>query len=501
MDVDLYLRVREKEGRLYSDDTLARLPSTPSGHPLADEWRARAASASRLSRYLSRGPKPLTILDLGCGNGWLSNLLRQSGHRVVGMDRNRYELKQAARVFSQNRRLFFIEADIFSAPFADETFDVILLASVIQYFPNLPALLKTLMPYLRPHGEIHIMDSPLYSEAELAGAAQRSLQYYSSIGFPEMARHYFHHRISDVNAFDSKWQYQPPSRLRRLIQRADAQFRWAVIEKNPENQSGVVAEAFSRTAEKYDAFAEDHPHLTRIRNKVYAHATRHIPQGARILELNAGTGLDAVELARRGYRVHATDIALGMLERAQNKITQYNLSDKITIQQISFTELHEINGAPFDAVFSNLGGLNCIPDLSPVIAQLSNILRPNGVVTWTLMPPICLWEMAEIFRGHPRLAFRRFARDGVRSHLEGLQFNVHYFTPRKVLRWFGDEYDCLSIEGLSVLTPTAESKNFAKRYPRLYRILCLLDDRLAFSHPWRGWGDFFIITLRYQPNG
>ena len=35
--------------------------------------------------------------------------------------------------------------------------------------------------------------------------------------------------------------------------------------------SATVADAFSATAEKYDAFAEDHPHLTRMRSKVYAH--------------------------------------------------------------------------------------------------------------------------------------------------------------------------------------------------------------------------------------
>lgn len=268
-----------------------------------------------------------------------------------------------------------------------------------------------------------------------------------------------------------------------------------------ENQNAAIAEAFSRTAQKYDAFAEDHPHLTRLRNKVYAHATRYLPQGARILELNAGTGTDAVALAQRGYHVHAVDIAPGMLERLRDKVERFGLHEQVTFQQLSFTELDKVRGAPFEAVFSNLGGLNCIPDLSPVIQQLPAVLRPGGLVTWTLMPPVCLWEMAEIFRGNPRLAFRRFSRSGTRAHLEGLNFTVYYFSTQKVLRWFGDDYECLAIEGLSVLTPTAESKNFAKRYPRLYRTLCLLDDRLAPRWPWRGWGDFFIITLRYRPKG
>jgi len=261
----------------------------------------------------------------------------------------------------------------------------------------------------------------------------------------------------------------------------------------------TIAEAFSRTAEKYDSFAIDHPNQSRMRKKVYSHLERFVPAGSRLLELNAGTGTDAVELARRGYSIHATDIAPGMLERLQNKVQRFDLSRKITVQQCSFTDLEKIQGTPFDAVFSNLGGLNCIRDLSPVIAQLPRLLRPGGFVTWVLMPPVCLWEMAEIFRGHPKLAFRRFGRSGTRAQLEGLNFTVYYFTPEKVRRWFGDEFVCLSIEGLSVITPTAESKNFAKRYTRLYRALSWIDDRLAMRRPWLGWGDFFMITMRYSP--
>src|SRR6185369_2715545 len=115
---------------------------------------------------------------------------------------------------------------------------------------------------------------------------------------------------------------------------------------------------------------EDHPNQSRIRNKVYAHIERFIPKGSRILELNCGTGTDAVELARRGYQIHATDIAPGMLGRLHDKISKLNLSGQITSQHCSFTELDQIQGAPFGAVFSNLGGLNCISDLSPVIKQL-----------------------------------------------------------------------------------------------------------------------------------
>lgn len=261
----------------------------------------------------------------------------------------------------------------------------------------------------------------------------------------------------------------------------------------------TIAEAFSRTAGQYDRFAEEHPHLTRMRHKVYAHLRRFVSPGQRILELNAGTGTDAVYLAQQGYHVHATDIAPGMLQRLGDKVARLGLNGRVTTQHCSYTDLTHVHGDPYDAVFSNLGGLNCLPDLAPVIRDLPNVLRPGGYVTWVLMPPICLWELATLFIGQFRLALRRLSPQGTRAHLEGLYFNVYYFSPRQIIAAFGPDFRPLAIEGLSVITPTAESKNLAIRHPRFYHFLAWLDDRLSPLSPWRGWGDFFIVTLRYQP--
>ncbi len=261
----------------------------------------------------------------------------------------------------------------------------------------------------------------------------------------------------------------------------------------------TIAEAFSLTAEKYDSFALDHPHRSRLRGKVYRHLARFVPPGARILELNAGTGTDAGYLAQHGYTVHATDIAPGMLARLKDKIERLGLSERLTFQECSFTNLGAVEGAPYDAVFSDLGGLNCIPDLAPVIQSLPKVLRPGGIVTWVLMPPVCLWEMGMAFSGQFGLAFRRLAPHGTRAHLEGRYFKVYYFTPQKVKAWFGKQYQVLALEGLSVITPTAESKNLARQHPRFYRLLSRIDDHLSTRPPWWGWGDFYILSLRYVP--
>lgn len=262
----------------------------------------------------------------------------------------------------------------------------------------------------------------------------------------------------------------------------------------------TIGEAFSRTAEEYDEFARGHPHLTRMRQKVYAHLARHIPANASILELSSGTGTDAVQLALQGHSVHAVDISSGMLTRLRDKVRHFKLSDSISWQRLSFDQMHKIDNGPFDVVFSNLGGLNCIRDLKPVIDQLPTVLKPGGTVTWVLMPKICLWELATFFRGDFDLALRRLRLNGTTAHLQGLYFPVYYFSPYQVKRLFGPSFKLVAIEGLSVITPTAENKHLAINHPNVYSALAWLDDLVSPYWPWHGWGDFFIITMEYRPH-
>ncbi len=229
---DLYLRVRQKEGRLYSDEIVSCLPDFPSRHPLKPEWLARADSAQRLRRYLANLPPPVHVLDLGCGNGWLSHLIATlPDTKVWGLDRPGPEAVQAARVFAA-RNTAFLFADIDRVPFPSSSFDVIILASVIQYFSDLPTLIQGLLPLLKPDGEIHLLDSPLYSAHDLVAARPRTVAYYVGLGYPEMAAAYFHHTAAALDQFRPDYLYRPealPARLSRQLGRMASPFPWVRI--------------------------------------------------------------------------------------------------------------------------------------------------------------------------------------------------------------------------------------------------------------------------------
>jgi len=216
---DLYLRVRGLEGRLDEDATVALLPNVPRIHPLWQEWRQRADSATRLVAELARRPAPFNLLDVGCGNGWLANEIAGiRGARVTGIDLNEVELEQARRVF-QRPNLEFVLGDVVVAPPPPERPDVIVLASMIQYVADLPGLIGRLLGWLAPGGELEILDSRLYRAAALPAARDRTRRHYAALGVPEMANAYHHHEWRELDGFDATVAYRPDQLGRRLERR------------------------------------------------------------------------------------------------------------------------------------------------------------------------------------------------------------------------------------------------------------------------------------------
>ena len=220
----LYLEVRRREERVFPDEVVRNLPFVSKSNPYAKEWRWRRRTFERFQNQLSESfqlseSSTLRILDLGCGNGWLANRLAENPDwDVWAVDVNEEELAQGARLFGREN-LRFVYADILLFPPINRwvegktlsdfqtqptdlsvgKFDIIVLAASAQYFPDLENLIFSLKKCLKPGGEIHVLDSPFYkNEKEQTAARQRTLEYYTKLGVPEMAAFYYHHLWADV---------------------------------------------------------------------------------------------------------------------------------------------------------------------------------------------------------------------------------------------------------------------------------------------------------------
>ncbi len=228
----LYVALRKKVGRLYSDEILAKIPYVGGSGNFSKEWKVRAQSAEKLNEYLNKKGTALNILDLGCGNGWLSNFITKTGAEITAVDLNMEELELGARVFGQNKKLQFVYGDIFEDIFPKHSFNVILCASSIQYFPKLSILVKRLFELLKPGGEIHFIDSPVYNKSEVKEAEKRSMEYFTKAGFPEMIKYYHHHSWDELNGF--KYKVNEGPKLRRIMAKLSGMpnFPWIIISKD-----------------------------------------------------------------------------------------------------------------------------------------------------------------------------------------------------------------------------------------------------------------------------
>jgi ubiquinone/menaquinone biosynthesis C-methylase UbiE len=260
----------------------------------------------------------------------------------------------------------------------------------------------------------------------------------------------------------------------------------------------AVAEAFNRQAPLFDELYASDITIQYKRKRVRDHVLRHLPAGASILELNAGTGDDAIFFAEQGYQVHATDISDVMQAMLKEKVKVHDVQGSVTSEMCSYTDLGKLfNKGPYDCIFSNFAGLNCTGELAKVLNSFSPLLKPHGIVTLVILPKFCLWETLLLFRGKFKTAFRRFSDSkGAKAHIEGQVFRCWYYSPSFIKKQLKDSFTPLSIEGLCTIVPPSYIEKFAEKHPGIFGFLKKKEDKWKSKWPWKNIGDYYIITLQ-----
>jgi ubiquinone/menaquinone biosynthesis C-methylase UbiE len=266
----------------------------------------------------------------------------------------------------------------------------------------------------------------------------------------------------------------------------------------PVSYQQEVVEAFNKQSIVFDEIYSGNAIIQYKRKRVRDHVLKYLEPNSRILELNAGTGEDAVYFAEQDHSVHATDISPGMQEQLIKKVNERQLQHLITNEICSFTSLANLQSRePYDLIFSNFAGLNCTGELDKVLGSFSSLLKPGGIVTLVILPKFCLWETLLLFKGKFKTAFRRFfSKNGKRAHLEGSYFRCWYYDPSFIKKHLEKEYEVQSIEGLCSLVPPSYIENFAEKHPWLFQFLKNKENKWKTKWPWKSTGDYYIISLK-----
>jgi SAM-dependent methyltransferase len=259
-------------------------------------------------------------------------------------------------------------------------------------------------------------------------------------------------------------------------------------------------QAFDRVAADYDGPAGNNALIQRMRACMWDMLTATFPPGARLLDLGCGTGIDAAFLAGRGYRVVATDWSPAMVERTRARIASRGLEARASVHLLGAHEIDRLRDAPlggsFDGIYSDLGPLNCVPDLTAVSRACATLLLPGGRMVVSVMGRVCPWETAYyLARGQWQRASLRWRRGAVPVPLDGETVWTRYYTPREFYAACAAEFELTSYRGLRIAAPPPYMVSVDERFPRLCALAERLDDRLGALPVVRNAGDHFLMVL------
>lgn len=171
-----------------------------------------------------------------------------------------------------------------------------------------------------------------------------------------------------------------------------------------------------------------------------------------VLELNCGTGEDAIWLSQFCNNILATDYSAEMIKLAQKK----NQASKVEYQTLDINNLDTFQNEKFDFVFSNFGGLNCLsPNQQKKFAEnLRKLLKPNGVFIGVYMSRFSWIEtLYFLLKFNLNKAFRRFNRTSIKVLVEGSEIETWYYSPSQLESIFKQKLKFISKKPIGFIVP------------------------------------------------
>jgi ubiquinone/menaquinone biosynthesis C-methylase UbiE len=260
----------------------------------------------------------------------------------------------------------------------------------------------------------------------------------------------------------------------------------------------LAAEPFDSYAESYDSAFSDSWVGRAQRRIVWEEADNLFASGQHILEINCGTGVDALHLAERGVSVMACDASPAMIRVAQRRIESAEAGKQVQLKVLPTESLSALSdGILFDGALSNFAGMNCVADLRGVARNLAHLLKPQAAVLACIFGRFCMWEMLwHLGCGRPRKAFRRLQRETDAPLVGGTRVRVYYHSFRQLVKSFGPYFILERWRGVGVAIPPSYLNGIAERFSSVFRVATWLEPRLGKTQVFRSVADHLLVIFR-----
>jgi ubiquinone/menaquinone biosynthesis C-methylase UbiE len=214
----------------------------------------------------------------------------------------------------------------------------------------------------------------------------------------------------------------------------------------------------------------------------------------KILEINCGTGEDAIWLAKQNFKVTATDISAKMIAAAKAKESQHD----VTFIQADINDLSVyFPTEKFDLIFSNFGGLNCLSEIEMELffKNASQLLTEKGKLALVIMPRNTLWEQGYfLLKGKLKTVFRR-KNESVIANVDGEKVLTYYYNPKETLTLAAYYFDFKQQNPIGFFVPPSYMEPFFKTKPRLIAMLNTMEKKITAYRFLAKYADHYLIAF------
>jgi ubiquinone/menaquinone biosynthesis C-methylase UbiE/uncharacterized protein YbaR (Trm112 family) len=189
--VEQYESVRQAEGwGGESADYYRALPYKDLSGRYPEIWRMRAAAFHTLVAEIveplsSQKRRPLKIVDVGAGNGWLAYRLAQGGHDLAAVDLLTNRVDGLGAHACYDAAFTAVQAEFQRLPLTGKQADLVIFAAALHYAASAGEALREALRVLRPDGKLVVMESPTYHDPDSGEqmVLERKERFERTLGF------------------------------------------------------------------------------------------------------------------------------------------------------------------------------------------------------------------------------------------------------------------------------------------------------------------------------
>jgi ubiquinone/menaquinone biosynthesis C-methylase UbiE len=264
-----------------------------------------------------------------------------------------------------------------------------------------------------------------------------------------------------------------------------------------DNYYEAVREIFDRASATYDR--DEAGNLTRAMMRAVSLQVLKATfrPGQRILEIGCGTGTEAVELAKVGILVVATDISRQMISRVKDRVRAQNLASRVQVHQMAAHDISKLqteygqNG--FDGAYSSFGALNCELNLGQFASSLAKLMKKQSRFVCSIINKICLFDLVLnpfLLKRNSRL--NRYPTLNIGNRM----LVTRSYSPREFAKMLRPFFIVEGMRGLPTVLPPPYFDRHIMIFRPAMRNLLPLEWRLGGLFPFNQFGDHFLATFR-----